>query len=498
MRHDVKLMVAALVVLCVATACQKKSKEVADEEAFSPTWASLSRHEAVPEWIRDAKFGIYCHWGVYSVPAYGNEQYYHYMHLNDSSDHFLMGLHRQHVARFGPLEQFGYHDFIPMFKAEKFDAEEWAALFQRFGARFAGIVAEHHDGFSMWDSKYTPFCAAKMGPERDVLGELSRAIRGRGMKVFASLHHEINYTYAKIQPGWAAYNRKYRKLYGCLMPREEWLQMWLDKATEVAEKYSPDIIYFDAWMDSIPESYKLQFLANYFNHARQTGQEVIFTYKYKEFPRSIGMLDHEMASLNEIDTIPWLCDFCISDGYHKAWGYVNGQQYLTSKAIIHRLIDVVANNGQLLMNMSPRADGTFPQEQLDVMDNVGVWLWSYGEAIYATRPYAVSGETAVCKGGQAAAGQDVAPDRCPIRYTRSKDGKTLYAIMLDWPGKGAELQLKEVIPSRLNGQIRKATLLSVKRNYDCTFSQEADGLSVKLAGNARMPSDAAGVIRLDL
>lgn len=452
-------------------------------QQYKPNMKSLSKHTAVPEWIRDAKFGIYCHWGVYSVPAYGNEQYFHYMHQNDTSDNFLMGTHRQHVARFGPLESFGYHDFIPMFRGERFDAEEWAALFQRFGARFAGTVAEHHDGFSMWASQYTPFNAKDMGPKKDVVGELETAIKARGMKFFVSLHHEINQSYAVLKPTWAGYNPKYRKLYGCLMPKAEWQQMWLDKATEVVEKYSPDIVYFDAWMDTIPEKLKMQFLANYFNHATNTGQEVIFTYKNNDFPRTIGMLDHEMSSLKEIDPTPWLCDFCISDGYHKAWGYVNGQQYLTSVAVIQRLIDVVANNGQLLMNMSPRADGSFPQEQIDVMDNVGVWLWSYGEAIYNTRPYYVSGETTA--------------EGLNIRYTRSKDSHTLYAIMLEWPGKDAKFKLKEVIHSRLQGNIKKVTLLSVKRNYNCAFTLCADGLEITIPHDGRRPSDAAGVIKID-
>ena len=456
---------------------------LASAQRYDADWNSLSRHTAVPEWMRDAKFGIYCHWGVYTVPAYGNEQYYHYMHQNDSSDNFLMGTHRQHVARFGPLEKFGYHDFIPMCRGEKFDAEEWASLFLRFGARFAGTVAEHHDGFSMWDSKYTPFNAKAMGPKKDVVGDLEKAIKGRGMKFFVSLHHEINQSYAVLKPTWAGHDEKYRKLYGCLMPKAEWQQMWLDKATEVAEKYSPDIVYFDAWMDTIPEKLKMQFLANYFNHAEKTGQQVIFTYKNNDFPRSIGMLDHEMSSLKEIDPIPWLCDFCISDGYHKAWGYVNGQQYLTSVAVIQRLIDVVANNGHLLMNMSPRADGTFPQEQIDVMDNVGVWLWSYGEAIYNTRPYHVSGETTA--------------EGWNIRYTRSKDKHTLYAIMLEWPGRDACFKLKEVVPSRLAGKVGKVTLLSVKRNYSCPFTQYDDGLEVTIPHDGRRPSDAAGVIKIE-
>jgi len=455
---------------------------------YEANWQSLAQHQPVPEWLRDAKFGIYCHWGVYSVPAYGNEQYFHYMHCDASSgeyakgEQFLMGERERQEAIYGPLSEFGYHDFIPMFRAENFDADAWALLFKESGARFAGIVGEHHDGFAMWDSKVTPFCAAQMGPKRDCLGEMAEAVRRRGMKFFTSLHHEINYTYLNVQEGWAANNPKYAKLYGCLMDHDEWLQMWSDKCDEVICQYSPDLLYFDAWMDQIPEERKLRMVQHYFNHAAQTGQEVAFTYKYKEFPRSVGMLDHEMSSLNEIDTIPWLCDFTIADGYHKSWGYVKGMQYLSHKAILHRLIQVVSNNGQLLLNLSPRADGTFPQEQQDIMANVGVWLWSYGESIYGTRPYHVSHEEIQKEGAS-----------YRVHYTTKNQGKILYAIFLDWPGTDNTLLLREV-----KSEVKRATLLSVKKNFECVAESTPEGLLLTIPKGSRLPSDVAQVVRLEL
>lgn len=461
------------------TACQTAQQPPVG--SYEPSWESLEKHEAVPDWMRDAKFGIYVHWGVYSVPAYGNEQYYYYMHRDSTSEDFLMGGHRRHEVMWGPLEEFGYHDFIPMFKAENFDPEEWAALFKESGAQFAGMVAEHHDGFSMWDSDYTPFSAAKMGPKRDLVGELSEAIKKRGMKLFLSLHHENNYTYVKVKPHWAANNPKYERLYGCLMEHDEWLEMWLNKGREVVDKYSPDIVYFDAWMDQIPDSLKREFLAHCFNRAEERGKEVVVTYKYEELPRTICMLDHEMHAPTEIDPEPWLSDLTISDGYHRSWGYVKGMKLLTDKAVIQHLIRVVANNGRLLLNLSPKADGTIPQDQQDVVQNVGVWLWSYGEAIYGTRPYVVSGEETA---------------GCEVRYTQNEDA--LYAIFLDWPGQGATVELKEVLPERLAGRkIAKATLLSVKKNYDCPFEQHEDGLRLAIPQNGRYPSDAAQVVKLE-
>lgn len=464
---------------------------------YKPEWKSLSRHVPVPEWMRDAKFGIYCHWGVYTVPAYGNEQYYYYMHRDSASADFLMGGHRRHEAVWGPLDKFGYHDFIPMFKGERFDADEWAELFQESGARFAGTVAEHHDGFSMWDSRHTPFCAAKMGPKRDIIGSLANAVRSRGMKFFASLHHENNYTYVKVKPGWAAYNPKYAKLYGCLMDHDEWLGMWLDKCNEVVDKYCPDIIYFDAWMDLIPEKLKLDFLSHYFNKADSLGREVIVTYKYEDFPRNICMLDHEMANPDKIDPEPWLCDYTISASYHRSWGYVKGMQLSTHKDIIHKLIEVVSNNGQLLLNLSPRSDGTFPQDQKDVVANVGVWLWSYGESIYGTRPYVTSKEVARGKTADAKA------DGYNVYYT--KKGKTVYAIFTDYPGRENPVLLAQLTPANVaeacgmkgRPRIKAATLLSVKRNYTCDTTFGDDGLVLTLPRNARLPSDVAQVVRFD-
>ncbi|MBQ5619402.1 MAG: alpha-L-fucosidase, partial [Alistipes sp.] len=317
------LYLSMMAVLMFA-ACTNQQQCLPPQGSYEPEWSSLEKHEAVPDWMRDAKFGIYVHWGVYSVPAYGNEQYYYYMHRDSTSENFLMGGHRRHEQLWGPLEEFGYHDFIPMFKAEKFDPEAWATLFKESGAQFAGMVAEHHDGFSMWDSKQTPFCAAKMGPKRDMVGELGKAIKARGMKLFLSLHHENNYTYVKVKEHWAANNPKYEKLYGCLMDHDEWLEMWLNKGREVIDQYCPDIIYFDAWMDQIPDSLKREFLAHYFNRAEEQGKEVVVTYKYEELPRTICMLDHEMHAPTAIDPEPWLSDLTISDGYHRSWGYVKG------------------------------------------------------------------------------------------------------------------------------------------------------------------------------
>ena len=158
----------------------------APEGPYKTNWESLKQHNPAPEWFRDGKLGIYFHWGVYCVPAFGSEWYPRHMHIKKHPDH------KHHVETYGDPSEFGYHEFVPMFKAEHFDPDAWADLFMKAGAQFAGPVAEHHDGFAMWDSEFTPWNAMNMGPKRDITGELAKAIRARGMKFVATFHHARN------------------------------------------------------------------------------------------------------------------------------------------------------------------------------------------------------------------------------------------------------------------------------------------------------------------
>jgi alpha-L-fucosidase len=483
----IKKGITTIASLLLITCCSFAQKET---NSYEPNWPSLSRHTEVPEWIRDAKFGIYTHWGVYTVPAYDNEQYYYFMHQDSGYD--KMGTYRRQVDLYGPLSKFGYHDFIPMFKGEKFNADEWAELYKKSGAKFAGTVGEHHDGFSMWDSKLTPFNAKNMGPKRDVVGELEKAVRARGMKFFVSLHHEINYTYVKVKQGWAANNPKYAKLYGCLMPHDEWLKMWLGKCNEVVDKYHPDIMYFDAYMDQIPEKYIQTYLAHYFNEAKKRDQDAIVTYKNNDMPAEVGMLDHENSNPDVISEKPWLSDYAIGTGYHYSWGYVEGMQIRSARNIIHKLIEIVSNNGTMVLNLSPKADGTFPRDQKDVIANVGVWLYSYGESIYGTRPFVVS--------------KEITSEGFRVHYTRK--GKNVYAIFLDWPtpikpddNKSSEdkkLLLTKLTKQNLGGNVKAVNVLGLKELANCKFTSTNDGLSFTIPAKTRMPSDLAFAVRIEL
>jgi len=453
---------------------------VSAQENYQPNWPSLERHTEVPDWIRDAKFGIYCHWGVYAVPAYNNEHYIQHMH-NDSPDYSKLGTYKRHLALYGPLEKFDYHDFIPMFKGEKFNADEWADLFVKGGAKFAGPVAEHHDGFAMWDSKLTPFNAKSMGPKRDVVGELEKSIRSRGMKFFTSLHHELNYTNVKMKPGWAGTDPKYARLYGSTMKKEEWDQMWMDKCNELIDKYHPDIIYHDAWLEQVPTKNIQTYLAHYFNEAEKRKQDVIVTYKGEDLPAGVGMEDHENSNPDGIIAKPWLCDYSIGTGLSYSWGYTEGMEIRPAKEIIHTLIEVVSKNGQMLLNLSPKADGTFPDDQKEVVYKVGRWMWSFGEALYDTRPFTVFGETTQAKSR--------------VYYTQK--GKTVYAIFLDWPGDNVAVTLKQLTKKNLKGNVKAVQLLGLKNLVKCESQITENGLKFTVPVKTRVPSDIAYVFKIE-
>lgn len=413
---------------------------------FEPAWASLASHEAAPQWFRDAKFGIYLHWGVLSVPAFANDWYPRNMHIPGTTEY------DHQVQTYGPLDEFGYHDFVPRFTAERYDPATWADLFQQAGARFAGMVAEHHDGFSMWDSEVNPWNAADRGPKRDVLGALEAEVHGRGLKFVTSFHMARNLQIYQQRPeeatdtsyfpyvqGWATASEdpELRRLYGNVPP-EEFFRSWEAKLAEVVDRYHPDLIYFDGLLGKIPDPYKLRFLAHTFNQASAEGRDVVVTYKNSEMPPTIGVPDYEKGRVDSLAPEPFLTDETISNW---SWSYVESLTYKTTAQILHILVDVVSKNGVLMLNVSPRSDGTIPQAQQDILLGIGDWLAANGEAIYGSRPWVTYGEgpTAQEASGHFLPTLEYTPD--DVRYTAR--GDTVYAIALGWPGPGVTLTLSK-------------------------------------------------------
>lgn len=414
------------------------------EPPYQPTWNSL-KNWRTPQWLRDGKFGIYTHWGVYAVPAQGPNGTWYAHHLYRNAN----GPERKfHEASYGPLEKFGYKDFIPMFTGEKFNAEEWADLFQKAGARFAGPVAEHHDGFSMWDTKYSDWNAVKMGPKRDVVGELAKAIRKRDMKIVTAFHHAENWFFF---PTWDKRydcgDPRYSGLYGPnhepgALPTKAFLDQWKGKIVEVIDKYDPDFIWFDFGLNLITDSYKEDVLAYYFNHAAAQKKEVVVTYKRHHLPPGAGLLDLELGQETDLTCYDWITDSSIDAG--QGWGYVKGLGFKSVDNLVDNLVDRVSKNGYLLLNVGPKPDGTIPDEAKERLLGLGKWLQVNGEAIYGTTCWVTAGEgpTRIAKKGDFNEQNDLRYTGQDIRFT-VKDNN-LYAIVLDWPGE--KVLIKSLAP----------------------------------------------------
>jgi len=340
-----------------------------------------------------------------------------------------------HVKTWGDQSKFGYKDFVPMFKAERFDAEAWADVYEKSGIKFAGPVAEHHDGFSMWASKVNRWNAADMGPKRDITGELVKALRKRDIKIIASFHHAFNFQgYYTAKEGWDTGDPKYADLYGQFEDRTLAHDRWLIKIKEVIDQYQPDQIWFDFGLKKIPDEYKQKMAAYYYNHEAKWSKPVIITRKGTHLPEGVGALDIERGKMVGMADELWQTDDSVATN---SWCWVEGLQVKPTEEMVHELIDIVSKNGVLLLNVAPKADGTIPDDQRRQLLAIGQWLKVNGEGIYATRPWKFHGEGPHLfdRGrGLGKIKQDqvkfVAED---IRYTQSKCGKALYAISLGLP-----------------------------------------------------------------
>jgi len=474
----------------VETAVQEVDR-VAAAGPFRPAWDSLKQYQ-VPDWYLDAKFGIFIHWGVYSVPAFGSEWYPRQMYMEGTPEF------KHHLATYGPQSKFGYKDFIPMFRAEKFDAARWAELFRKAGAKYVVPVAEHHDGFPMYDCSFTEWSAAKMGPKRDIVGELAAAVRKEGLHFGASSHRIEHWFFMEGGRRFDSDVRdpRFEAFYGPAQPEktadgkenqpsEAHMRDWLARTSEIVDKYKPDLVWFDWWIEQpVMQPYLEKFAAFYYNRGRQwKSPGVVINYKDTSFPEQAAVLDIERGKLDKARNLFWQTDTSVSE---KSWGYIENDNFRTPGSIVTDLVDIVSKNGSLLLNVGPRPDGTIPQEVQDILLAVGGWLEVNGEAIYGTRPWKVFGEgpTQVVAGSfkdtasKPFTGQD-------IRFTAKDD--TVYAIALAWPENGRLL-----VKSLADVPVANVQLLGSKEKL--VWKHDAAGLSIQLP--AQRPNDYAFVFRI--
>lgn len=421
---------------------------VNENGVYKANWSSLSGHK-IPEWYYNGKFGIFIHWGLYSVPAYLSEWYSRQMYNPNAKEYDY------HIKTFGNHKDFGYKDFIPMFTADKFDAKSWAALFKKAGAKFVMPVCEHHDGFAMYDTEFNRWNSQNMGPKRNIAREIKEAVEENDMVFCASSHRAEHYFFMNMgrtiesDVNDEAYRDFYGPAYYCpeldgdtihqtcgdtfsIGPTTEWLEDWLVRTCELIDKYQPKILYFDWWIHHQSfKPYLKKLCAYYYNRAKEWNIDVTINYKHEAFPPNIATFDVERGALNGISPIPWQTDTAIGIN---SWGYTKDNTFKSARRIIEDLIDVVSKNGMLLLNIGPKPDGTITEEETNVLLNIGEWLSTNGEGIYGTVPWKIFGEGSVnCTGGYFNEYQEMNYSNKDFRFTY-KNG-FLYAFCLKPNGR---------------------------------------------------------------
>ncbi len=486
---------------------------------FGESWESIEKNYQDPEWFRDGKFGIMMHWGIYSVPAHASEWYVRYMY----GGNVLAGdgggnaeVVKWHTDHFGPPTKFGYKDFLPMYTAAKWDPDAWAALFKKAGARYVLAPGEHHDGFSNWDSAINPYNAKNYGPHRDLDGDLIKALEKAGLKTGISDHSAFHFYFIPALPGSDQYDPQWANFYNVAdrseAARIKFMHDWVAKRIETIEKYRPDMLWFDMNTDHSWDPLKIRVAAYYFNRAKQWNKEVGISAKQAAWV-SGQIMDYEREGRSPMELTDWVWQ--PDDPITNKFGYVTEQKPYPADQFVWKIVENVSKNGNFLLNISPRADGTIPQEQQDVLLAIGKWLEVNGEAIYSTRPWVRYGEgpaadaaaeamvAARAKGfagrlnGQNQGDQLVGGGGLPrkgytlqdIRFT--KHGDTLYATVMSWPGEEALITALAADKAPL-GKIEKVELLG--HAGALAFTQDTAGLHVKFP--ADKPCDFAYVMKI--
>lgn len=400
-------------------------------ERFEPNWDSLGQFE-IPRWYQDAKFGIFIHWGVASVPAHKTEWYPKWMYKRDHE------IYKHHLETYGDHQEHGYKHFIPKFQMENWDPEAWAQLFSDSGARYVVPVAEHHDGFALYDYDASRWTSLQIGPKRDLIGDLGSAIRRAGLKFGVSSHRAYNWRFFSYDADFDTSDPDYADLYS--KPHEAddpadpaFLADWLNRSNQLVDKYSPDLVWFD-WCIGWPEfePYRREFAAHYYNAADRWGKEVVINYKEDDFAPGTGVWDIERGQLDNIRRDFWQTDTSIS---RNGWAYNTDPENKSATSLLHDLMDITSKNGCLLLNIGPRADGTITEEQQSVLREMGRWLKTNGEAVYGTRPWRVFGEGPTrVKAGTFQETENRGFTARDLRFTRK--GSTIYVTTLGIPDNG--------------------------------------------------------------
>lgn len=469
----------------------KKVEEVIAEGPYRPEWDSLMEME-MPRWFSKEKLGIFIHWGLYSVPANSNEWYSRNMYIKG------MPAYEHHIKTYGQQKDFGYKDFIPLFRAEQFDPAEWMALFSEAGAGYVFPVAEHHDGFQMYKSELSDWNAAVLGPKRDILGELKAEAERHEIRFCTSSHRAEHWFFMShgkefdsdikepLQKGdfyWPAMPEPDPEdLYSNPYPNEEFLEDWLARTAEIILNYQPKLLYFDWWIQHQAfKPYLKKLAAFYYNCGEKWGEPVAICYKHDAMMFGSGIVEVERGGFAEPKPYSWQTDTAVA---RNSWCYTDTLDYKTSNEIICTLVDVVSKNGNLLLNIGPKADGTIPTGDKKILKDLAFWMKINGEAIKGAKVWRKSAEgPTVAKEGQFSDQTEQTYTSADYRFTANHGN--IYAIALSCPKDGV-FQVKSLAESKdqnvpeFHGIIKKVTLLGYEGEIQ--WHTDGEGLHVAAEG----------------
>jgi len=421
----------------------KTIEEVIASGPYKDDWDTFTDFE-VPSWFSRAKFGIFVHWGIYTMPENSNEWYSRNMYIKG------MPAYEHHIKTYGNQKDFGYKDFIPVFTGEGFDPVEWIRLFKEAGAKYVMPVAEHHDGFQMYKSSISHYNSWEMGPHRDILGEIRAAAEKEGLVFCTSSHRAEHWFFMghgkefdsdikdPLKRGdfyWPAMPEPDNNdLFSRPYPSEEYLNDWLVRTCEIIDRYKPRILYFDWWIQH--EAFRpwlKKLAAYYYNRGIEWGERTAISYKHDAMMFGSGITDIERGKFADPKPYVWQTDTSIA---RNSWCYTDTLDYKTSKEIIHNLIDVVSKNGNLLLNVGPRADGSIPEQDVKILQEIGAWLQVNGDAIYDSKVWHKSAE------GPTKEIEGQFTEACVKEYTKEDfrftvHGSSLYAFALNYPSNGS-------------------------------------------------------------
>ncbi len=472
----------------------------AGPEPFQPDDTSLRQYQC-PDWFRDAKLGIWAVGGPESVPMQG-DWYARNLYLQGSSQN------KFHVEHYGPPAKFGFKDIIPLWKAEKWDPERLMDLYQKAGAKYFCMIAMHHDNFDCWNSRYQPkWNSLNLGPKRDIAGEWQQAARHHGLRFGMTEHLAASWWFYSASKGsdtngplagvpydgndpqfadlyWSGNEHPGFHYYGTDVPTAYKLN-WYNRISDMIDRYHPDLLYSDSPLP-YPDEVGRKLLAHYYNdNLAQHNGKLEAVYNCKQNSEGRWVQDLERGVKDGIDPHPWQTDTCVGN-----WYYKTGFQYKSSTTVLQMLADIVSKNGNLLLNFPPRPDGTLDAQEEKILADLATWMKINGEAIFGTRPWKIYGEgpSKVVKSGSFNEGK-LQYSASDIRFTQSKDEKSLYAIALGWPSEG-RLVVKTL--GSTSGKISELTLLGHSGQLD--WRQTAGGLSVTLP--TQKPGETIFVLKI--